>query len=327
MVRQAIETFLADKQGQNLNAGVLGKYRRELGRFREFCEERQTFYIAEVGLPDLTEFRLSWESEYPSSITRQKVQERLRGFFRYALNAGFIQRNPAMAMSTIKAEQAPTLPLTPDQFKALLDAIPKAFPDATKAARVHALIRCMRYTGLAIGDAVRLERLNVQRDTAKNITRVVTSRAKTGVDVSVPIPPDVAKELLTVANGNPRYVFWQTGNGQPESAVKIWHRDMRMIFQEAGMPEGHPHQLRDTAAVEWLNAGIPLEEVSRLLGHSSIRTTEKHYAPWVKSRQDRLDSLVIASWKGQVTATEGSDSQAQESRQTELVSDSYRRED
>jgi len=49
--------------------------------------------------------------------------------------------------------------------------------------------------------------------------------------------------------------------------------------------------------VEWLNAGIPLEEVSRLLGHSSIRTTEKHYAPWVKSRQDRLDSLVVATWK------------------------------
>jgi len=297
MVRQAIETFLQDKQGQNLNAGVLGKYRRELGRFREFCEQRQTFYIAEVGLPDLTEFRLSWESEYPSSITRQKVQERLRGFFRYALNAGFIQRNPAVAMSTIKAEQAPTLPLTPDQFNGLLEAIPKAFPDATKAARIHALIRCMRYTGLAIGDAVCLERLNVQRDTAKNITRVVTSRAKTGVDVSVPIPPDVAEELLTVANGNPRFVFWNTGNGQPESAVKNWHRDLRMVFQEAGMPQGHPHQLRDTAAVEWLNAGIPLEQVSRLLGHSSIRTTEKHYAPWVKSRQDRLDSLVIATWK------------------------------
>jgi integrase len=113
----------------------------------------------------------------------------------------------------------------------------------------------------------------------------------------VPIPPDVTQELLTIANGNPRYVFWQTGNGQPESAVKSWHKDLRLLFKEAGMASGHPHQLRDTAAVEWLNAGIPLEEVSRLLGHSSIRTTEKHYAPWVKSRQDRLDSLVVATWK------------------------------
>jgi site-specific recombinase XerD len=296
-LRQAVDTFLQDKQGQNLDAAVLGKYRRELGRLIEFCEARTKFYLPEVVLPDLTEFRSTWESEYPSSITRQKVQERLRAFFRYALHAGFIARSPAAAMSPIKAAQAPTLPLTDEQFKKLLEAIPQEFSDATKAARIRALIRCMRYTGLAIGDAVCLERAKIQPDAKKKITRIVTSRAKTGVDVSVPIPADVAKELLAAANGNPRYVFWQTGNSQPQSAVKNWHRDLRGLFQKAGIPDGHPHQLRDSAAVAWLNAGIPLEEVSRLLGHSSIRTTEKHYAPWVKSRQDRLDALVIATWK------------------------------
>jgi hypothetical protein len=31
--------------------------------------------------------------------------------------------------------------------------------------------------------------------------------------------------------------------------------------------------------VEWLRTGIPLEEISRLLSHASIRTAEKHYAP------------------------------------------------
>jgi site-specific recombinase XerD len=297
LLRQAVDTFLQDKQGQNLNAAVLGKYRRELGRLVEFCEAHGKYYLPEVALPDLTGFRSAWESEYPSSITRQRVQERLRAFFRYALNAGFISRSPAAAMSPIKATQAPTLPLTDEQFKKLLEAIPQEFTDTTKAARIHALIRCMRYTGLAIGDAVCLERAMIRQNSAKSLTLVTTSRAKTGVDVSVPIPPDVAKELLTVANGNPRYVFWQTGNGQPETAVKKWHRDLRAVFQKAGMPDGHPHQLRDTAAVAWLNAGIPLEEVSRLLGHSSIRTTEKHYAPWVKSRQDRLNALVVATWK------------------------------
>jgi hypothetical protein len=30
--------------------------------------------------------------------------------------------------------------------------------------------------------------------------------------------------------------------------------------------------------------------VSRLLGHTSIKITEKHYNPWVKSRQDALDA-------------------------------------
>ena len=295
-IAQIVETFLRDKEGQNLNVGVLKKYRRELARFAEFCGKHGKEFLAYVGLPDLTDYRAEWEAEYPSSRTRQKVQERLRSFFRYALNAGLIPRNPAAALSAIKVDVAPTLPLDAGQYQSLLDAVGEVFGDPIKAARIRALIRCMRCTGLAIGDAVGLERTAIKYDTAKQITRVVTSRAKTGVDVSIPIPADLARELAEVANGNPRYVFWQTGNGAPESAVKQWHRDLRKVFEKAGMPEGHPHQLRDTATVEWLNAGIPLEEVSRLLGHASIRTTEKHYAPWVKSRQDRLDSLVMATW-------------------------------
>jgi len=34
-----------------------------------------------------------------------------------------------------------------------------------------------------------------------------------------------------------------------------------------------------------------LEDVSKLLGHKSIKTTEKHYGAWVPGRQDRLDAV------------------------------------
>ena len=300
-IERAIQLFLQDKTGQNMESVTLRKYRRELGRFQQFCNRQGRYFLQEVRLPDLTEFRSTWEQEYPSSITRQKVQERLRAFLRYALNAGLIPRNPAAAMSTIKVDVPPTLPLDADQYKALLAAVPEVFSESVRAVRVQALIRCMRFTGLAIGDAVTLEREKIRWDADREVWRVVTSRAKTGVDVSVPIPPDVARELVDVANGNPNYVFWNSGAGQPETAVKKWHKDLHAVFIEAGLPEGHPHQLRDTPAVEWLKAGIPLEEVSRLLGHASIRTTERHYAPWVKSRQDRLDALVMATWKSQKT--------------------------
>jgi integrase/recombinase XerD len=45
---------------------------------------------------------------------------------------------------------------------------------------------------------------------------------------------------------------------------------------------------RDTFAVEYLLTGMPLEEVSRLLGHSNVLITQKHYAPWVVERQQKL---------------------------------------
>jgi integrase/recombinase XerD len=50
--------------------------------------------------------------------------------------------------------------------------------------------------------------------------------------------------------------------------------------------------LRDTFAVENLLAGVPLDQVSILLGHASIKTTERHYAPWVRARQEQLEQSV-----------------------------------
>jgi hypothetical protein len=50
----------------------------------------------------------------------------------------------------------------------------------------------------------------------------------------------------------------------------------------------------------------PLEEVSKLLGHESIKTTERHYSKWMKGRQDRLDSLVTGTWKLTERQWEGS---------------------
>ena len=39
------------------------------------------------------------------------------------------------------------------------------------------------------------------------------------------------------------------------------------------------HDLRRTFGLNLIKAGMPMYQVSKLLGHSSISTTETHYAP------------------------------------------------
>jgi integrase len=41
-----------------------------------------------------------------------------------------------------------------------------------------------------------------------------------------------------------------------------------------------------------LENGVALDQVSILLGHTSVKTIEKYYAPWVRSRQKLLDEAV-----------------------------------
>ena len=55
------------------------------------------------------------------------------------------------------------------------------------------------------------------------------------------------------------------------------------------------HMLRDTFAVELLLAGVPIEDVSRLLTLASTRTTERYYAHWVKSRKNLLEEKFVAA--------------------------------
>ena len=128
-------------------------------------------------------------------------------------------------------------------------------------------------------------------------------RAKTGVPVYVVIPPDVADVLRSLPNANPLYFFW-SGKGDPRSARKAFQRSFWKLFKVAKLlredktpKRCHPHMFRDTFAVELLLAGNPIDQVSLMLGHSSVKITERHYAPFCKARQQQLTAAVKPSWE------------------------------
>ena len=95
-------------------------------------------------------------------------------------------------------------------------------------------------------------------------------------------------------NANERYFFW-TGNGNPKTVVSNWQRSYGKLFKLAALKGADgtanaaaPHLPRDDFVVEALLSGMRLEDVS-ILGHSSVRVTEKHSMPWVRARQASLN--------------------------------------
>ena len=142
----------------------------------------------------------------------------------------------------------------------------------------------LRYTGLRIGDAVGcpVDRL------ANGKLRLYTQ--KTGTHVHVPIPDFVVEELELAPKLSVRYWFW-TGNGKLQTAIADWQGRLKAIFDNAKIEGGYAHRFRDTFATELLLAGVPLERVSVLLGHQSVKITEKHYSPWIRERQEKRKQL------------------------------------
>lgn len=94
----------------------------------------------------------------------------------------------------------------------------------------------------------------------------------------------VVQRLTAVQNANAQFFFYD-GTSQRQSMVKSWDRVFQKVFATAKstITGGHPHRFRDMFSVSLLLKGASIEIVFKLLGHSSIRMTERHYSPWVKA--------------------------------------------
>lgn len=151
----------------------------------------------------------------------------------------------------------------------------------------------MRYTGLRVSDAVSLTTGRIDGK------KLFLYTAKTGVPVYTILPESIARALEATPRVTDTRFFW-SGNGKRETAVCDYQGKIKDIFKLAGIVKGMSHavshRLRDTFAVELLLAGVPLERVSTLLGHQSIRITEKHYSPWTRSRQEQIEADLTAAW-------------------------------
>jgi len=266
----------------------------------EFAASRALQLLAELNVEMMREFRQYWKDGH---LAATKKLERLRSFFGYCVDNGWIDKNPATAVKVpepTEQEQCPTLPFEDDELRRIYDGLPKYIAERAKSGRGRAtdsdhlhrfevLIRLMEHSGLAIGDATRLDTSHVTED------RLFLRRMKTGTRVYVPLPPFVIEALQGLKPYQGRYYFW-TGEGNVDTAVGNYRRTLRRLCEEVKVPDGHPHRFRDTFAVRLLREGVPLERVSKLLGHRSIKITEQHYWPWVQSLQTQLEEDIRRAW-------------------------------
>ena len=299
-LQTAIDVFIRDKR-HDVSDDVVKKYTRLLSRLQDYCNEHKVETVRDITVEHISGFCANWPELYPSGNTRIKLRERLRAFLRYCFDARWLDHLPRVPK--FKAEEPETQPLTNEEYERLIDAVYTTIEGQRDNDKwqhsVYTFLQTMRWTGLSIGDTMRLKRNALMHDGSKGLYKVITKRQKTGVPVAIPIPAEVGRNLEQVQNGNSEYFFW-SGVGKVQSATSNWgQRFIAPVFKAAGIvSEGHmlSHRLRDTFAVSLLEKGVPMEEVSKLLGHTSIRITEKHYAKWSKARQDRLDALVTGTW-------------------------------
>jgi len=298
----AWDSFLADLEAQGVTPGTVKKYKLLRKRLEAYADRQRIVYVADCSLDLLTNFRVTWKY---GPRTAAKHIERLRAFFRFCTDRLWIESNPAVSLRAPKVTLCPTLPLSREEWERLVlacDAYEVAAGPAgfANSQRLRTLIRVMRYAGLRISDAVNLSVSRITDD------KLFLYTQKTGTPVYTVLPPFVVTALAATPRITRKLYFW-SGHGELETATKDWQGRIRKLFDLAGVDKGAnflvSHRFRDTFAVELLLAGVPLERVSILLGHSSVKVTERHYAPWVQKRQQQLEADLRSMWANEQTGT------------------------
>lgn len=273
----AVRRYLADCETRNVRPSTVASYRRTLSTLPDIAFPAVTRSV-------ITDWRAG-RNVAPS--TGRKELEHVRFFFRWCLGEKLIEVDPTAGIKPPRVDPVPTLPYGQDEVNALLAACGKLASDNPKQtpiiqARARAFLLLLLYSGLRRSDA------GVLRRSALDDAGYLTLRVeKTRVRLKVKLPAAVADELRALP-GNPQYFFW-TGRGKPATVIGNLWRTVNRVGKLADV-HATPHRFRDTFACRLLEQGADIRTVSKLLGHTSIRTTEKHYAPWMASQQKLLDA-------------------------------------
>lgn len=217
--------------------------------------------------------------EGASRSTLSRKTASLRAFTSWAHERGILPSDPALALATARAEQRLPQVLNRNDAERLMEhARSRARDEGGLALRDWAILETIYATGIRVSELCGLELTSLERASAT--LRVVGKGNKERVVPLTPIALVAIERWL--GQGRPSLAHEDSGSALfvGERGKRVDARIVRsMIHREAaraGVPDLAPHALRHTAATHLLQGGADLRSVQEILGHSSLRTTQRY---------------------------------------------------
>lgn len=187
----------------------------------------------------------------------------LKRMLSIAFREGWILRHPFSGSDVLISasdETKRTRILTKEEESLLLDACDE------RREKLRAIIICALETGMRRGEILSLRWSDVDLDNRRiNIQALNTKTLKSR---ALPITPRLLAELEAL----PRRSEAARVFGITDTIKRSWATAKRI----AGITDLKFHDLRHTFATRLVQAGIPIAEVSRILGHSNVATTFRY---------------------------------------------------
>ncbi len=194
-----------------------------------------------------------------------KQLQRLKRLVNYAIRLGYIQSNPTTNYS-LEFTPANKIALTMDEIHRLSDLV--LYRQVLLEVRDIFLIQC--FTGLPYSDIKRLSLEHISTS-ANGTIWIRMQRQKTGIGFSVPLLECALNILNKYIKDSKAYLPLL-----PVLSNQKMNENLKLIQELAGVTKNlTTHLARHTFATTiTLSNGVPIETVSRMLGHTKLSTTQ-----------------------------------------------------
>ncbi|MBF0396750.1 MAG: tyrosine-type recombinase/integrase [Desulfobacterales bacterium] len=244
-------------------------------------------YLEIIGCRDVREVSKETILKYQEKIVSEKITDGSKGeklntvkkLFEYLIDCGSLLINPAENLKRIKHKNRKIgISLDIDEIKRLLSA-----PNLSKRLEIRdrAIMEVMYSSGIRINELIHLEVYDV--DLKEKVLHI--RKGKGGKQRVTPLGKEAVKYVKEYLekirpcyarkNSKERKLFLKnTGLAITNNCVTNFLSKYRIKAKIK--KHVSPHVLRRSCATHFLNGGADIRYVQKLLGHRSLRTTQRY---------------------------------------------------
>ena len=266
-------------EGIKFKKSTLDKFKDVLELVRAYI--KKSYHASDIPMNKVNFKFISGLEDYLLTVRRQKPvtinknMQRVKQVTTYAMKCNDIKVDPCIDHAPLKVEKELVFLTTEELHK--LESYQFA---QERLAKVRDLYLFSVYTGLAYHEAFALQKKHIIMAFDKKFW-IEMKREKTGKGISVPLLPQAMKIMEKYDNGGDKeaHVLPAISNQKMNSYLKE-------ITEIVGINKKLTHHTarKTFATTILLYNDVPIEIVSKLLGHSSIAVTQKHYAKVVNKK-------------------------------------------
>jgi len=265
---------------RNVSPETLRAYQRDLAVFEEFCARAGVESLEDMDHRLLRRFLANLQTRGYSRSTVARRASTVRGYFRFLVRRGYLESDPASALSPPRRDRRLPRVLRQEEIEAA--EAKQGLHIYRTSLRDMALVEFLYATGMRVGELAALDVEDV--DLKRGEVRVLGKGRKERI---IPLY-ETAGQLLArymetertvlAANatagrleGDPLFLSVKGGRLSDRGVRRVVDRFFRGL---EGGKRISPHTLRHTFATHMLQGGADLRTVQELLGHVDLSTTQ-----------------------------------------------------